>query len=277
MLGWRAALVVAIGTALLLALAPARLSAQIGEGDKAVEAGRDALRDSATFPWYDRENDSLRRLELPVAPEPYESPVDPGNRNSDWQKTPSAPAAPKATPTGGGAAAPGMGLAGEMLLWMVLILVIVVVVAMLCWAFLRSEERKPQQDGDSQKRGGSSSRLVDRVEDLPFTLNRPRDNLLEEARRCYEQGNFSDAAVYLFSYQLLQLDRNQLIRLARGKTNRQYVRELRQRPDLAMMLQGTMRLFEDAFFGRREILRDQFETSWNRLDAFHRQVQESVV
>ena len=47
--------------------------------------------------------------------------------------------------------------------------------------------------------------------------------LLEEARRSYEEGDYNTAIVYLYSYQLVKLDQNQWIRLAKGKTNRQYL------------------------------------------------------
>ena len=67
---------------------------------------------------------------------------------------------------------------------------------------------------------------VDRVEALPFRVPRQATDLLSEARRQYEKGNYNEAIVYLFSHQLVELDRQHLIHLARGKTNRQLVREL---------------------------------------------------
>ena len=53
-----------------------------------------------------------------------------------------------------------------------------------------------------------------------------RLDLLAEARRHYQAGNYGAAIVYLFSFQLVQLDQRQIIRLAKGKTNRQYLREV---------------------------------------------------
>ena len=56
---------------------------------------------------------------------------------------------------------------------------------------------------------------------LPLpAMPRPKGTLLEEARRSYEQGDYNTAIVYLYSYQLVKLDQNQWIRLAKGKTNR---------------------------------------------------------
>ena len=91
---------------------------------------------------------------------------------------------------------------------------------------------------------------------------------MAEARRLYEAGQYSDAIIYLFSYELVQLDKHHIIRLAKGKTNRQYIRETRQRPHLAAVLEITMIAFEDAFFGRKTLSREAFERSWQRLDEF---------
>ena len=78
--------------------------------------------------------------------------------------------------------------------------------------------------------------------------------------------------IYLFSYELVQLDRQHLIRLAKGKTNRQYLRELRQRPPLQAILEPTMIAFEDAFFGRKTLSRERFENCWQRVEEFSRQL-----
>ena len=39
-------------------------------------------------------------------------------------------------------------------------------------------------------------------------------------------GDFAQATIFLFAHMLVELDRHQLIRLARGKTNRQYLMDL---------------------------------------------------
>ena len=117
----------------------------------------------------------------------------------------------------------------------------------------------------------------DRIELLPFKVKKdgPLD-LMGEAKRLYEQGDYSQAIVYLYSYMLVRLDRSQLIRLAKGKTNRQYLRELRVRNDLSGMLEITMQTFEDVFFGHYPLDRQRFEKSWNRMDEFHNLVSQST-
>ena len=71
-----------------------------------------------------------------------------------------------------------------------------------------------------------------RIESLPFPVAAGRLDLLAEARRHYQAGNYGAAIVYLFSFQLVQLDKRQIIRLAKGKTNRQYLREVGPRTPL---------------------------------------------
>jgi len=248
--------------------------------EEAIESGRESLSDQVELPWYDQEADDIRRIDVPVSDQPYESDVDPGHRSSDWQKSQAKPAkantAPTNAPTGPGTAPPtGMGAMFEVMLWGILFLFILGIVCLLAWAFLRMDT----QDSLAAERSAvaESSYDVDRVEELPFAMNRPTDDLLGSARSAYESGNYSEAITFLFSYQLLQLDRNQMIRLARGKTNRQYLRELRPRPRLADLLEGSMVLFEDAFFGRRTVAKQQFEECWNGLSQFQQMLQEAVV
>jgi hypothetical protein len=117
-----------------------------------------------------------------------------------------------------------------------------------------------------------------RVEALPFEINRGTGDLLGEVRRLYEQGNFGQASVYLFSYQLLELDRHHLIRLAKGKTNRQYLRELaKRRGELNCYVEPTMVACEDVFFGNHPLTRARFESCWNRLNDFSRSLGAGAV
>ena len=73
--------------------------------------------------------------------------------------------------------------------------------------------------------------------------------LLGQAREYYLAENYDEAIIFLFSYELVELDRRSLIRLAVGKTNRQYLRELGARTALASLLGQTMVAFEDVYFG----------------------------
>jgi hypothetical protein len=162
----------------------------------------------------------------------------------------------------------------EVLGWTLLAAAIVAVVVALIRTFL-SDASGGLADTDPQP--GPTAGDADRVESLPFQLRRPQSDLLAEARRCYDAGEYGQAMVYLYSYQLIQLDRYQLIRLARGKTNRQYLREMRTRPGLRALLERAMVAFEDVFFGRRELERRRFEACWSRVDEFHQLLEQTAL
>jgi hypothetical protein len=221
---------------------------------EAVESARQSLDGSADFPWYDAANDRLQRIDV-------KPPKDLENRDSRWESKP-----------------PSWSLPGwlwrllELLGWIILIAVMAVLVVFLVRSFLWDEERiaLTSETEDAARNSGD----IDRVDSLPFQLKRPQADLLSEARRHYESGDYGQAIIYLYSYQLVQLDRYQIIRLTKGKTNRQYLREVRPQPDLFALLEGTMVAFEDVFFGRHRLERHRFESCWQRMDSFHQQLEQ---
>jgi hypothetical protein len=123
--------------------------------------------------------------------------------------------------------------------------------------------------GSVRSRGGrpiaGATALIER---LPVPVDRAHGDLLGEARRLYDQMQYGRAILYLFAYELLQLDRHHVIRLARGKTNRQYLRELTRVSPLSPPLERTMVAFESVFFGRQALDRGGFEACWQELPQF---------
>ena len=109
---------------------------------------------------------------------------------------------------------------------------------------------------------------VDQVEALPFLKQRSLDDLLGQARQHFLAGDFNEAIIYLFSYQLVELDRHNLIRLGVGRTNRQYLRDLQGRGPLVELVEGTMIAFEDVYFGGRRLSQEQFQRVWDRVGEF---------
>ena len=75
---------------------------------------------------------------------------------------------------------------------------------------------------------------------------------------------------------LVELDKQGLIRLTKGKTNRQYLREVAAIDELRQILQRTMIAFEDVFFGNKDLTRAAFEECWRELDVFERRMLEAV-
>jgi hypothetical protein len=241
---------------------------------QAVESGRKALGNWSGYPWYDAESDGVRRVDVVPPSEPKER--EPRDRPT--------------FPT-------GLDAILQWMAWTAVGLVLALILFLLVRAYL-DRQPAPHADGGATEAGDA-----DRVEALPFPVHSGRGNLLDEARRHWQEGNYAQAIVYLFSFQLVHLDKQQVIRLNKGKTNRQYLREIGPRggaektgtgsePAWATLgyaasgevpvpvfsapprgrLQGlvehTMLVFEDVFFGNRTLDRARFETCWSRLDEF---------
>jgi len=207
----------------------------LAEPDQAIPAGRKALDHWWGYPWYDAASDGVHRID--VSP-PRELPRL------------SLPSLPE-------------GLL-QWTAWIGIALLLSGLAYLLIRAYLR---RRRDSQSDSEDRAAEMGE-PQRIESLPLALRGGRGDLLVEARRYYQQGNYGRAIVYLFSFQLLQLDKRQLIRLSRGKTNRQYLRELGPRPTLRQLVEQTMLAFEDVFFGNHPLDRARFESCWSRLDEF---------
>ena len=160
---------------------------------KAIDAGGQALRPASGFPWYDPASDGLQRVEV---------------------RTPEKPTSFQVSP------------ALEFLIFWGAIVVLMVVLAALIFMILRGLRlRKSSTVNRSQPLVMGEAQ---RIEALPFPVARANLSLLDQARNFYQAGNYAAAMIYLFSHQLVQLDRRQIIRLAKGKTNRQYLREVGQ-------------------------------------------------
>jgi hypothetical protein len=245
----------ALVASLLAILFTARVLAQDLDSDQqAIDQGKESLQSVARFPWYDRATDDVRPIH--IVPR---NDADSANRSSQWTATDQQPAS--------GAAGPP-GFLGPAMQWIGLT-ALILLLGLIAYLFATSFLKDEISEGPALRRVVETTRDVDRVEALPFHVRKPTGDFLAEARRLYEAGQFSEAIIYLFSYQLVQLDRHHVIRLAKGKTNRQYIRESRQRPVLCSILEQTMYAFEDAFFGHKTLTREQFEHCWQQLDTFH--------
>jgi hypothetical protein len=245
---------------------------------RAVQAAGEALRQSANFPWYDAEQDALRDVRALRS-----SADDSETRQKGWQAT-AKPIKPPATPVATGAGWTGWNMSASLASFMqyfamtLLAIAIIVLVVLLIRYFLKEEELQFAGNNSGNQRGSEESPGdAVRLENLPFQVQEKSDDPLVLAKRWYEQGRYSEAVMYLFAYQLMQLDRHQWIHLAKGKTNRQYLREVKQNAELRRITEHTMIAFEDVFFGHHHLPRDRFETCWQRLDRFHQLVESKLL
>ena len=220
--------------------------------DDPVASGQDALEDSGDYPWYDEDSDGIRRIDV--------------EKETDRE-------ASSSSSSSSGVAVSGAAI--ELIAWLGLALLLTAIVGLLVWGFLANESRSemPLEDEVDEDR----RRQVDRLEALPFQVKRPDADLLAEARRQYERGNYDEAIIYLFSHQLVHLDKSQHLTLAKGKTNRQYLREIASIDELRAILEQTTVAFEEVFFGRHQLPRERFEACWSELSQFDRLSQRAAV
>jgi hypothetical protein len=225
-----------------------------------VEAGRDTLSKGLfnRHPWYDANTDDLQLI--PVAPPP--PPPQSSRWNwPDWDWD--------------------FSLLGNvlsvnlftLLAWAIVLVLVFFLVRYLLKLYEGREREEAEEDEPEE------STPEDRVEALPAQVQKNIHDLLAEAQRQYEAGNYNDAMVYFYSHLLVQLDRRQRIRLAKGKTNRQYLAELGSEPALRSILQRSMVAFEDAYFGKHTLSRARFEACWQDLPQFEARLglQEAAV
>lgn len=212
--------------------------------DEPVQKGREALGSGWEYPWYDAAADDLRRVQ---AREAWDWNVNFSGYDFSWM---------------------------QWLAWGLLITLLAVIAYLLILVYLRRESAAASSAGK-----GSEVEAIDdeaRIAALPFKVDRRRRNLLDAAREHYEAGRYSQAIIYLFSHELVELDKRQLIRLAKGKTNRQYLREIERGAAVRGVLEQTMVAFEDVFFGNHPLDRQRFEACWNRLPEFDRETAQGA-
>lgn len=213
--------------------------------DDAVQKGREALGSGWQYPWYDAETDAIQKEHVR---ETWDWP-DFNFNGGSWNFDPL-----------------------QWLVWFLIALLLGIVAFFLIRAYLRRENRQAMSTAND-----ADVRAIDdaeRIAALPFHVNRRSLDLLEEARRQYQAGRYSQAIIYLFSHELVQLDKRQFLRLAKGKTNRQYLREINSAPAVRGLLEQTMVAFESVFFGGRALDMAQFEACWNRIAEFDRLTEQ---
>jgi hypothetical protein len=208
---------------------------------QAVELGREALNSPwEGYPWYDPASDGVKRFD-PYEPRPF----------PDF---------------------PLFGLP-ELIAWVMVTVVFAALAYLLVKAIMTLSFRAGRRRAGRRK-GGSDDDLR-RIEALPLPAFGDQGDFLDLARRCYQEGNYRQAIIFLFSYQLLELDKHNFIRLTRGKTNRQYLRELSPWQVLRRHLEQTTVVFEEVFFGDYPIDRARMDSCWSLLPEFQSLLGES--
>ena len=207
--------------------------------EQAVADGKKALQRAQRFPWYDRANDSLRPVDLPK-PEDNQPPKQPVDAN--WLRP---------------------------VVWVMLILAAAGLLLALAISLLK-RQRSNSAPVKNARRG--------LIEHLGFLEDDAPGDYLQLCLRESRAGRFERAIVYLYAHLLTELNDRQLVRLARGKTNRQYLREVAD-PAMRAAMEVIVGAFEDAYFGHHPIASARFEwcrQQWQNIEAMFEPVPAAV-
>jgi hypothetical protein len=119
----------------------------------------------------------------------------------------------------------------------------------------------------SIRRDGARPGIADGFGELPDGIRSHDSDPWAEANRRRAAGDLAGAVVCLFAHQLISLNHMGLIRLAPGRTGRQYVSSLRNR-ELIDSVGATLGLFEEVYYGRSLPTAQAFEAVWNQALRF---------
>lgn len=232
--------IAAMAWLVVFACGSALAASDLSNPEVAVDAAKKPLAGSPEITWYDPKTDDFRAAKVEPPAPPRNSNRNPGDMNwLMWL---------------------GWGLLALLLGYMIFLLV---------RTFLNREVQFRTEVVHANVGGD----IIARVEELPVTLKKSPADYLDEAQRLYRNGDYAQAIIYLFSHQLLQLDRRHYLRLVKGKTNRQYLREVRRSASahagvLADMFEGTVLLFEEVFFGKRLPPKENIDAVWQKIGQF---------
>ncbi len=243
--------------ATLLAFVPAGENCAHAQSDN---DPADALK-KYDYPWYDAEKDQLKLLESKTEAFPKSVGRNKIALGKPKKANPQKP--PGRTKTVGNNSWFGdMNI--ETLFMLILATVILLALAFLFYKFLDVES-----SGDEFSASKRKKLLSESIEQLPFELTEGNGDFRSLAQQAYQAGDLRRAFIFLYSHVLVTLDQNERITLRKGKTNRQYLKEVWEDPKLSSYFKSVMLPFESAFFGDHDPAPDQFERCWSGLENFH--------
>ncbi len=232
------------------------MTARARENERqAVESGgsaETALREG-NYPWYDPGTDGVRPIW--ASKRPWLKWL--GRRWDEFVKA--LERALKGFQFGGSS---GVGVSGDLIMTAVFLAALIGFLVVLAVLWTRRDSSAADRSAD-----GSAVGRAARLTDLPEGVRPGSGDPWAEALRRRAAGDLGGAIVCLFAYQLLSLDQMGLIRLAPGRTGRQYVQTIHD-PRFADSLEATLGLFEDVYYGRKLPTLEAFEAVWRSAQVF---------
>ncbi len=146
-----------------------------------------------------------------------------------------------------------------------ILIVFVLIVGILLW-FVFEQYYKKYKDFEIAKKEPDNRKR--QRENLPLEVHESLDNLYTMAERYYREGDYRRAIIFYFSYILVEMDKAQLIRLNKGRTNRDYLPALCNQEELRKVYRTVMELFEKTYYGTWRINQNDFERVWAERELF---------
>ncbi len=238
----------------------------------AQEEDFDSAFSSTGLPWYDSDARDLKSTE---APKRIDSKVADRNRippkreKKKGQEVTTNPAAPAATAAANNSTFATIGSTVMYAIGGVLAFVLIMALA---YGFLKLESKDgPGGDIDAEKR---NRKIRDHIKHLPFEIEEQDGDFETYAEKSFRAGDYSNAVIYLFADVLVAMSESGVVRLQRGKTNRQYLNEIWDHIEIRPYYQKVMTAFEDAFFGKHEIEKSRAEECFSGRAAFDTGIEQ---
>ena len=202
-----------------------------------LESVNKSLKKKKYFPWYSNKNGQLKFLP-PVPDKPAKAPSN--NQNTfNWDAI------------------------FNCIFWIILIVIFIFLVFAVILIVFHLKENKTDEKNENHDQTDDLQR---QRESLPIEAAQQIGSLDLLAESSLKEGDFRKAIIYHFSWLLIELDRKKIIHLQNGKTNRQFLSEIKFRDELAALYSHVMDLFEKTYYGARPISEEDFMTVWQERD-----------
>ena len=164
----------------------------------------------------------------------------------------------------GGRAGPGTA---RFMMWVVLAALIIGIAYVLAYAIRRGKWGKGSRGQRRPERTVSTDALEERVEDP--------DSLLAVARELAASGQFHRAYRAIFLAILLRMDKVELIRFDRSRTNGEYLRSLRAHPDVLAWMRPLANDFDFRWYGGHPVDEPDYRRALSLYERFTAELQKS--
>lgn len=226
----------------------------------------DSAFGASGLPWYDESTGGLTQEEAPAR---RNSAVSDRNRIPPHQAKKKGQPKPKPNPaptTAPATAANTTSTIGTTIIYIGGIVFALLVIGLLVYFFLMLESDEGfGEEGSEKKR---KRKIRDHIKHLPFEIEEQDGDFESFAEKSMREGNYSNAVIYLFADMLVAMSESGLVRLQRGKTNRQYLNEIWDHGEIRPYFRKVMTAFEDAFFGKHVIEKSRAEECFAERPAF---------